>query len=109
MAHSKAMENFERALLHDPDYPPANIGLACTLLTSPAQETPHSAMARAEVHLDSVTKYSSGDNSEAWYWLGEIYEKYGMLEKAAECWLHCEELERRKPIRDWDCVKPQWI
>jgi tetratricopeptide (TPR) repeat protein len=109
MAHSKAMENFERALLHDSDYLPANISLACALLTSLYRETPHSARARAEVHLDSVIKVSPWDNSEAWFWLGEIYEQYQMLEKASECWLYCEELERRRPIRDWHCVKPEWI
>lgn len=109
MSHFEATANFERALLHNPDYPPANIGLACALLTSPDEKNPISARDRAEVHLDSVTKISTWDNSEAWYWLGEIYEQCEMPEKAAECWMLCEDLEKRKPIRDWHCVKPEWI
>jgi tetratricopeptide (TPR) repeat protein len=109
--HAEAITNFERALLQSPDYPPAVIGLARTLLTLPAdaETEPTSARDRAEVLLDSVTKLSGWDSSEAWFWLGEIYERCYMPEKAAECWTYCEELEERKPIRGWEFVKPEWL
>jgi len=103
------MTNFERALLYSPDYPPAVIGLAKTLLTLPNEKNTESPRDRAEVLLDSVTKLRGWDNSEAWFWLGEIYERCNLPDKAADCWSYCEELEERKPIRDWSCVKPEWI
>lgn len=103
------MTHFERALLLCPDYPPATVGLARTLLTLPNDKDSASSRDRAEVLLDSVTKLGGWDSSEAWFWLGEIYERCYMPVKAAECWTYCEELEERRPIREWGCVKPMWI
>ena len=103
------MTNFERALLHSPDYPPAVVGLARTLLTLPNEKDGSSSRDRAEVLLDSVTKLAGWDSSEAWFWLGEVYEKCGIPVKAAECWSYCEELEGRRPIREWRNVRPEWI
>jgi hypothetical protein len=100
------MTNFDRAILHLPDYSPAVIGLAKALLTFPGSRGP--SCDRAEILLNSVSKVAGWDNSEAWFWLGEIYERRGMLDKAAECWGYCEELEERAPIREWHCVKPAW-
>ena len=54
-------------------------------------------------------KLAGWDSSEAWFWLGEVYEKCGMPVKAAECWSYCEELEERRPIREWRNVRPEWI
>jgi tetratricopeptide (TPR) repeat protein len=108
-SHFEAMTNFERALLYDPDYPPAMIGLARTLLTIPEDKKTSSSRDRAEVLLDSVTKLGGWDSSEAWFWLGDIYERYDMPDKAADCWQYCEQLEERKPIREWRYVRPQWI
>lgn len=103
------MAHFERALVQAPDYPPAIIGLAETLLTLPDGKDVVSARDRAEVLLDSVTKLGGWDSSEAWFWLGEIYERCSLPVKAAECWMYCEDLEDRKPLREWNCVKPAWI
>jgi hypothetical protein len=103
------MTNFERALLSSPDFPPATIGLAKTLLSLPNESDVASSRDRAEVLLDSVTKLAGWDSSEAWFWLGEIYEQCYLPVKAAECWSYCEELEERKPVREWGCVRPEWI
>lgn len=108
-AYSESLSNFERALFHAPNYPPAAIGLARTLLSSPQDANSESMRDRAEVYLDSITKSGGWDSSEAWFWLGEIYNRCFMPTKAAECWLYCEELEERKPIREWQCVKPEWL
>jgi tetratricopeptide (TPR) repeat protein len=108
-AFFEATTNFERALLHSPDYPPAVIGLAKTLLSVPDIEDTISARDHAEALLDSVIKLAGWDSSEAWFWLGEIYERCYMPAKAAKCWTYCEELEARKPIREWGCVKPEWM
>jgi hypothetical protein len=104
------MANFEQALLHAPDYAPAVIGLACTLLNIPDDEkNTTSPRDRAESLLDSLITLNGWDNSEAWFWLGEIYTRCAMPEMAAECWSCCDELEERKPIRDWGCIRPTWI
>jgi len=104
------MTNFERALLNSSDHTPAIIGLARSLLTLPQQgRDVSSSRARAEVLLDSVTKLGGWDNGEAWFWLGEVYLVSGLVEKAGECWGYCEELEERKPVREWGCVRPEWI
>jgi len=103
------MTNFERALSHASDYPPAAIGLARTLLALPEESSGVTARDRAEVYLDSVTKLRGWDSSEAWFWLAEIYNRCDMPAKAADCWLYCEELEERKPIREWQYVKPEWL
>jgi hypothetical protein len=103
------MANFERALIYAPDYSPAIIGLAKTLLTLSDEKDVASARDRAEVLLDSVTKLRGWDSSEAWFWLGEIYEQCNLPTKAAECWSYCEELEERKPLREWRFIRPQWI
>ena len=105
----EAIANFERALLYSPDYPPAIVGLAKTLLTFSTDKDPTSSRDRAEVLLDSVTKLNGWDHSEAWFWLGEIYERCSMPMKAAECWSYCDELEERKPVREWRCVRPEWL
>jgi tetratricopeptide (TPR) repeat protein len=104
--YTEAIGHFERVLLHAPDYAPAIIGLAKTLLSLPYDACSHE---RAEVLLDSVTKLRGWDSSEAWFWLGEVYERCSLLSKAVECWVYCNELEDRKPLRDWECVKPAWI
>jgi hypothetical protein len=103
------MTNFEQALLHAPDYPPAVIGLASTLVNMPHEKYTTSARDRAESLLDSLITLNGRDNSEAWFWLGEIYARCDMPEMAAECWTRCEELEERKPIRDWGCIRPKWV
>jgi tetratricopeptide (TPR) repeat protein len=108
-SHSEAQTSFEHALLHAPDYSPAIVGLARTLLTIPDDKDPASSRDRAEVLLDSVTKLTGWDTSEAWFWLGEVYDRCDLQEQAAECWAYCEELEERKPIREWRYVKPEWI
>ena len=107
--HSEAIANFQRALLYVAEYPPAIVGLAEAILTQPDDKDIASSQHRAEVLLDSVTRLGGWDSSAAWFWLGEVYERYSMPVKAAECWTYCEDLEERKPIREWLCVRPQWL
>jgi cargo-transport protein YPP1 len=78
-------------------------------LTLPKENDVMSSRDRAETLLDSVTKLAGWDSSEAWFWLGEVYEQCLMPVKAAECWSYCEELEERRPIREWRFVRPEWI
>jgi cargo-transport protein YPP1 len=75
----------------------------------PSSEGDVSLRDRADVLLDSATKLDGWDSSEAWFWLGEVYERCQMLDKAAECWNYCQALEDAKPIRHWHCVKPEWL
>lgn len=99
---------FEWALLEDHDHINANIGLSKVFLEF--QEGKNECYRyRAEQMLDTVTKLSGWDLSEAWLLLGEAWEKMNDLKNAKKAYLYAIELENTRPVRHWRNVSPRFI
>jgi len=87
---------------------PANIAMAQTLIDLPIDEQPY-AYDRAQTLMDSVTRYSRWDSTDAWYLLGKSYSLTGMPEEANKALWYCYALMDTQPVRAWDNAYPRWL
>jgi tetratricopeptide (TPR) repeat protein len=86
-----AISAFQKALVVNPYDADGRLWLARTYIETGETEA-------AEGLLDRLTKGNGWDSAEAWYYLGDIYQKMDRLQRAKECLWYALELENTKPI-----------